>query len=102
MQGQIARALRTVEQVLATVRRFACLGVGEVDLRVAVAEAYHAAGEGSAARPELIEAMRQMLLRADDITEPAWRESDLGRHPACRRLRELAQPWGIEVTPGSR
>ena len=46
---------------------------------------------------ELRETLRQVQLRADDITDDFWKNSYLTRNPYVVRAQALAQQWGLGV-----
>jgi hypothetical protein len=71
------------------------IGFAEVRLRVAAAEAHHAAGDAPAARDVLRTALAQIASRAERIADPAWRTRYLDGVPDNLRARELAAAWGI-------
>jgi hypothetical protein len=66
-----------------------------VEVRLAAAEAFEASGNPGRARAELGETLRQVKLRADDITDPLWRESYLSKNPYCARALALGRAWGV-------
>jgi hypothetical protein len=96
LQGRIADAGEVAEAGLAFLQQFGGAGYAEVELRLAISTAFEAAGNGQRARSELAETLRQIQLRADDITDPFWRNSYLTRNPYCVRSQQLAQAWGME------
>jgi hypothetical protein len=95
--GRAEEATKAAEQMLAYFAVLGSAGVFEVEFRVAVSEAFLAAGDQSRAHAELRETLRQMGLRADDIADPFWKSSYLSRNPACVRAQQLAAEWGIAV-----
>lgn len=93
--GRHGEAVETAEQVLGIIPMAGGLGVTEVELRLAASEAFRAAGDLRRAEAELRETLRQVQLRAQDITDPSWRDSYLTRNPYVVRTHLLAQDWGI-------
>jgi hypothetical protein len=98
-QGRPTEAVEVAEQTLITLRRLGSFGSFEVEFRVAASEACHTAGHPERARAELHETLRQIKLRADDITDPFWKQSYLGRNPSCVRAQALAKKWGLSYAP---
>jgi hypothetical protein len=93
--GRAAEAAAVAEQVLGVLAAFGGAGTGEVEARVAVVEAFEASGQHERARAELAETLRQVEFRADDITDPVWRESYLTRNPHSARALELGRARGL-------
>jgi len=92
-QGQREAACTAAEEGLALLASLGGTGFPEVPLRLAAAQAFAAASQEERAHAELRETLRQVDLRADNIPDPKWKESYLGRNPACVRTRELARDW---------
>lgn len=92
--GRPGEAAALVEQVLGMIPLFGGAGFTEVELRLAASEAFHAAGHSEQARAQLRETLRQIQLRADDITDPRWKDSYLTCNPHCVRAQQLALEWG--------
>jgi serine/threonine protein kinase/tetratricopeptide (TPR) repeat protein len=97
--GATADAVVVAEQLLDAILSFGGLGVAEVEARLAASEAFHAAGNLDRARAELRETLRQIHLRADDITDPFWKNSYLTRNRYCVRAQQLGQAWEF-IYPG--
>lgn len=95
LQGHLADARKVAEEGLAFLQQFGCAGYAEVELRLAISEAFDAAGEPQRARSELAETIRQIQLRAEDIADAFWRNSYLTRNPYCARAQQLARQWGL-------
>ena len=95
--GRIGEALEVAEHVASLLQRFGCLGNVEVELRLAISETFHAAGDHERACKELSETLRQIRLRADDISDPFWRNSYLTRNPYCTRAQLLGREWRLDV-----
>lgn len=74
-------------------------GYGEVGLRLAIAEAHQARGDHESARQELLEAQRQVRLRADRIPDSAAREHYLTALSENVRIAALAREWEIAALP---
>ena len=68
-------------------------GPGEIDLRLSLAEALHAAGRPEAARRALAETIPRLRKRAEDIPEPAARARYLADVPVNARVVALAEAW---------
>jgi hypothetical protein len=92
-----AEAVAVAEQLLAAIRNLGGLGCIEVELRLAASLAFHANGDARRAHTEMAETLRQIQLRADDITDPFWRNSYLTRNHYCARAQQLAREWGMDV-----
>ncbi len=95
--GQASEAAKVAEQSLGVLAAMGGLGMAEVGIRFAAGEALHAAGQSDRANRELRETLRQIQLRADDITDPFWKNSYLTRNPYCVRAQQLAKEWGLDV-----
>ncbi|HET7365579.1 MAG TPA: tetratricopeptide repeat protein, partial [Burkholderiales bacterium] len=76
--GRAAEARALADSAITEAERIDGIGFAEVRLRVAAAEARHAAGDGDGARAVLRSALDHIAARADRITDPAWRASYLG------------------------
>jgi hypothetical protein len=96
-----AEARAVADAGLTEAERIDGIGFAEVRLRVAAAEARHAAGDGDGARAVLRSALDHIAARANRITDPAWRASYLGRVPDNLRARELADTLGVPGYPSS-
>lgn len=90
-------AAAVAEQVLSVLPMMGGFGVAEVELRLAASEAFHAAGDLERGRAELRETLRQIQIRAEDVTDPFWKSSYLTRNPYCARAQQLAREWGVGV-----
>ena len=64
-------------------------------LRLAAAEARHAAGDAEGARRVLAEAWRELERRASQIEDPALRDGFVHRVKDQVRVRELGRAWGL-------
>ncbi len=93
--GRPAEATQVAERVLGSFPMLGGSGVTEVEVRLAASEAFHHAGDFERARSELGETLRQIQLRADDITDPFWKNSYLTRNASCVRAQALVQEWGL-------
>jgi hypothetical protein len=95
----VVRRLRAVDAVelgtraLAEYEQQGISNYGEVGMRLALAEAHHAAGNVDAACDALRHALRVVDSCASSIPEPAVRESYLTQVPESLRARELARAW---------
>lgn len=96
-QGKPADATVIAEEARAILKRYGCLGSAEIELRLAIGEAFHAAQDLDTARTELQETLRQIQIRAENIVDPFWKNSYLTRNPYCVRAQQLGQQWGVDV-----
>lgn len=76
---------------------------GEALLRLVHAEALHATGDHERGRLAIAAAHAWLCRQAEQIENPAWRQSFLDRVAEHRRIMELARTWGIDPAgrPGS-
>ena len=95
--GRLNEAVAIAEQALSVISSLECVGFHEVNMRLAASETFQAAGNLDRAHAELRETLRQIQLRADDITDPFWKNSYLTRNPYCVRVQQLAKEWGLDV-----
>jgi tetratricopeptide (TPR) repeat protein len=93
-RGNIEEALARAEEGLQSVRSAGSAGGYEVPVRLAVAEARHAAGDMDGARSALRDTLDQIQMRADKIEDTLFRERYLSRVHENVRARELARAWG--------
>jgi hypothetical protein len=101
--NRAAEATAVAEQVIGTLGALGGAGCYEVEARLAVAEAFEAAGDRERARTELAETLRQVQLRLDDIADPFWKNSYLTRNPHVARALALGREWSVpEPTEGPR
>jgi eukaryotic-like serine/threonine-protein kinase len=91
--GRAAEAVEIGEEAVQHLERLGVAGHGELDLRVALAEARHAAGQVDAAHALLADVIPRLKKRLDDIPEPAARERYLTNVPLHARLVALAKAW---------
>ena len=96
-----AEAVKVAESCLGLLARFGCFGFSEVELRLAISEAFAESGNKERARVELGETLSQIQLRAEDITDSFWKNSYLTRNPFCARAQQLAQDWELRQTPAT-
>jgi tetratricopeptide (TPR) repeat protein len=96
-QRRTSEAVAAAERALGIVQALGCVGHAEVELRLAISEAFHAAGDLERAGLELCETLHQIKLRTDNITDPYWKTSYLTRNPYCARAQELAKEWDLDV-----
>lgn len=96
-QGRAVDARSVAEEGLEFLQQFGSAGYAEVELRLAISEAFAAAGEPQRARAELADTLRQIQLRTEDIADPFWRNSYLTRNPYCVRSQQLAKEWGVDI-----
>ena len=94
-QGKAAGAISIAQDGLAAIQQGGSLGSAEVELRLAISEAFYAVKDHERAHRELRETLHQIELRADDIPDPFWRNSYLTRNPYCARAQQLARQWGL-------
>lgn len=95
--GRAPEATAVAEKVLSTFPLLTGAGHTELELRVAASEAFRESGDLPRAQAELRETLRQIQLRADDISEPSWRHSYLTRNPHCVRAQSLASEWELDA-----
>ncbi len=91
--GRAQEALDAGEEAL---ERLSCLGVsgyGEIDLRLAVAEALGATGRVDEGRTLLRETLPRLRRRVDDIPNAEARSRYLTEVPTHARLLSLAKEW---------
>ena len=91
--GRTAEALEIGEEAVQHMEQLGLEGCGELALRLALAEARHAAGQVDAARALLADAIACLKKRLADIPEPAARERYLTNVPTNARLVLLAKEW---------
>jgi hypothetical protein len=91
--GRTAEALDAGEEALQRFESIGMAGYGEVDLRLAVAEAREAAGQAESAREMLRLTLRRLQLRVDDLPDAAARTRYLTQVPVNSRLLALARQW---------
>jgi hypothetical protein len=99
--GELGEAVTVAEASLALLQTFGGVGFAEVELRLAIAETFLAAGDETRGREALVETMRQIDARAADIDDPVWRERYLSRNPSCVRSRALAAALAPTASPSS-
>jgi ATP/maltotriose-dependent transcriptional regulator MalT len=97
--GRAAEARSTADAALAEAEKVGGIGFAEVRLRVAAAEAHHAAGDTAAARSALRSAIDHIAQRADRIADPTWRASYLEKVPDNLLARELAAQLDVGGLP---
>lgn len=95
--GRASEAAALAEQVLSALPALGGYGVAEVEFRLAASEAFHAAGDLVRAHAELRDTLYQVQLRANDITDPSWKQSYLTQNPYCVRAQKLGEQWHIDV-----
>jgi hypothetical protein len=93
--GRASEAAAVAEEVFSVLSVLGCAGCHEVAARLAASESIHASGNLERARAELRETLRQIELRADDISDPFWKESYLTRNRNCVRAQQLGKEWGL-------
>lgn len=96
--GQHAEALHTAEEAMALLRSLGGIEEGEAQVRLALADAHLATGEGDKAKRVLGEALGRLLQRASQITDERWRKSFLERIPDHARTIALAETVGAVAT----
>jgi hypothetical protein len=92
-QGRAEEALAVAEAGVRQLEQLGLEGHGEIDLRLSMAEALHAAGQVEAARAALADTIPHLKKRLDDIPEPAARERYLTNVPTNARVVALAKAW---------
>jgi tetratricopeptide (TPR) repeat protein len=91
--GRTEEALALGEATLQQFERIGMGGFGELELRLAVAEARDAAGQPEAARELLRTTLSRLRLRVDDIPEAGAKVRYLTVVPTQTRLLTLAKAW---------
>jgi hypothetical protein len=66
-------------------------------VRLVLAEALEANGDGAGARQALASAWTRLQERAARITNETWRDSFLTRLPDNARTMDLAREWGLRT-----
>jgi hypothetical protein len=97
-RGRAEEALAVADGGVRELERLGLEGNGEIDLRLSLAEARHAAGRVETARAALSDTIPRLKKRVRDIPEPAARERYLGNVPANARVVALAKAWLGEET----
>jgi eukaryotic-like serine/threonine-protein kinase len=92
-QGRAAEALAVAGEGEELIRTLGGAGSYEIPLRLAVAEARHAAGDAEGARAAIAEAKAAIDERAARIADAGHRAHFLERLPPNVRVRELARLW---------
>lgn len=92
-QGRISEARAAAEQGLQLVNELQGSGYNEVSLRLAVAEARHAAGNQTAAFEALRQALAALRYRAGRTADSALRQRFLTQIRDNARTIELAAAW---------
>jgi hypothetical protein len=104
-QGRAAEALPIGDDAVRELERLGLSGSGELALRLAVAEAHHAAGDEAAAAAALSVALEQLWIRVTGVPEGAARERYLTKVSVNARLIAHARAWLGEAAaapPGTR
>ena len=91
--GTIGAALELAREGHELLRKLGGVDEGEAAIRLAWAEALHAAGCVEEAEEAIREARDRLLERAARITPEHWRQSFIGRVPEHARTLELAAAW---------
>jgi hypothetical protein len=92
-QGRAAEALPIGDDAVRELERLGLSGSGELALRLAVAEAHHAAGDEAAAAAALSVALEQLWIRVTGVPEGAARERYLTKVSVNARLIAHARAW---------
>jgi hypothetical protein len=92
-QSDVAAAVMVAEEGLELLRAAGGTCLLDVRLRLAAAEAYHAAGASDAAHAQLQAARRLIDERAAEIPDPARRERFLHGVRDHARVAELERVW---------
>jgi hypothetical protein len=99
-QGRAGEALAAAEEAAATAAGIGGCGMFRgAMIRLARAEALHATGAGDAARAAITDARAHLLAIADEIGDPAYRQSFLDGVPENARTFALARAWLDEPAP---
>jgi hypothetical protein len=91
--GRAQDALDAGEEGLERLSRLGVSGFGEIDLRLAVAEALGATGRAEEGRTLLRETLPRLRRRADDIPSAEARARYLTEVPTHARLLSVAREW---------
>ncbi len=91
--GRTAEALGIAEETLQRLESLGLFGLGEIKLRLALAEARFAAGHSETAREMLRMTLTKLRLRVDDIPDAAMRSCYLTQVPLQARVLALAREW---------
>jgi len=91
--GRAQEALDAGEQALGQLSRLGVAGYGEIDLRLAVAEALGATGRTEEGHALLRETLPRLRRRVDDIPSAEARARYLTEVPTHARLCSLAKEW---------
>jgi eukaryotic-like serine/threonine-protein kinase len=98
-QGRLVEAQEVARKGVQLIDSLGGTGSTEVALRLAAAEADHAAGDTASATSALRETLRQIQIRADHIPDALARERFLTQVPENARSLELARAWQIGSCP---
>jgi hypothetical protein len=93
--GRAEEARRVAEEALELRSRLGEVGMREVALRLAAAEARRATGDVDLAHGDLREILARLSRHADTIPDPAVRARYLENVPENARARALAAEWGV-------
>ncbi|MBK9266020.1 MAG: hypothetical protein IPM54_40325 [Polyangiaceae bacterium] len=88
-----AEALTIAQEAISRLETLGVGGVGEIHLRLAHAEALHAAGKPEAARGALLVTLDKLRLRMNNIPDASARERYVTNVPPHARLFALAKEW---------
>src|SRR5262249_20613934 len=91
--GRAPQALDVGEQALERLGHLGVSGHGEIDLRLAIAEARGATGRAKEGRTLLRETLPGLRRRVDDIPSAEARARYLTEVPTHARLLSLAKEW---------
>jgi tetratricopeptide (TPR) repeat protein len=99
-RGRAGEALAAAEDAVSRCVAMAGCGLFRgAFVRLAHAEALHAAGDGEAARRAIGDARAQLLAIAGTICDPAYRQSFLDSVPENARTLALARAWLGDAAP---
>jgi tetratricopeptide (TPR) repeat protein len=91
--GRPIEALAAAREAMTKLEELGSLEEGDAAVRLALAEALEATGDGAAARTVIASARDRLLARAAAIADPHWRRSFLEAVPEHRRTLVLAAGW---------
>jgi serine/threonine protein kinase/tetratricopeptide (TPR) repeat protein len=91
--GETERAVETARGAMEMLLALPGTEGGESTVRLVLAEALAASGDRTGAVAAIREARDRLLARADELRDPAWRESLLTKVPEHARTLELAEAW---------
>ncbi|WP_437973000.1 protein kinase [Sorangium sp. So ce295] len=92
-RGRTDEGMRAAAEASARLSEFGTLEEGESLVRLTYAEALAASGRRAEAEAAIASARTALLARAEQLSDPAWRERFLRDVPDNARTLELARQW---------